>query len=71
MSQFTHDLNNLLTVIQGYGELARTRLADDHPAHADLDEVIQAAVKAIRLVSDFGAAESGIAPFSSADSEDG
>jgi signal transduction histidine kinase len=71
MSQFTHDLNNLLTVIQGYGELARTRLADDHPARADLDEVIQAASQAIRLVSDFGAAESGIAPFGSTEPEDG
>jgi signal transduction histidine kinase len=70
MSKFTHDLNNLLTVIQGYSELARTRLTDDHPARADLDEVIQAASQAIRLVGELGTAESGIAPLSPAGPED-
>jgi signal transduction histidine kinase len=65
MSHFTHELNNLLTVIQGFAELAQTRLTPDDPARKDIEEVLAASAKAIRLVDEFGAAEKGIAPFSS------
>jgi signal transduction histidine kinase/ActR/RegA family two-component response regulator len=34
-----HDINNLLTVINGYAELAADRLAAQHPAQSDLSEI--------------------------------
>jgi len=64
MSHFTHELNNLLTVIQGFAELAQSRLGANDPARQDIEEVLAASAKAIRLVEEFGAAEKGIAPFS-------
>jgi hypothetical protein len=60
MSQFTHELNNLLTVVQGFGQLAIAKLDPEHPASADLKEVLAAAKKAIELIYAEGAAEKGI-----------
>lgn len=44
-----HDFNNLLTVILGYGELLRSRLAGDPEPLADLDEIRLAAERAATL----------------------
>lgn len=44
-----HDFNNVLTVILGYGELLRARLADDTKPLADLDEILLAAERAATL----------------------
>jgi two-component system cell cycle sensor histidine kinase/response regulator CckA len=41
-----HDLNNALTTIAGYTELALAELADDHPARADVEEIRRAAGRA-------------------------
>ena len=41
-----HDLNNALTAIAGYTELALTVLAEDHPAYTDVQEVRRAADRA-------------------------
>ena len=41
-----HDFNNLLTAIVIHAELARTAMATDHPAYADLEEVMRAAARA-------------------------
>ena len=35
-----HDFNNLLTAIMGNTDLARDSLPAEHPAHADLDEIM-------------------------------
>ncbi|MDQ3128397.1 MAG: ATP-binding protein [Chloroflexota bacterium] len=42
----SHDFNNLLTGIRGYAELASAELDVDHPAHADLEQVIASADRA-------------------------
>ncbi len=44
-----HDFNNLLTAIGGYSLLALNRLAPDHPARADLEEVQKAGDRAAAL----------------------
>jgi two-component system cell cycle sensor histidine kinase/response regulator CckA len=41
-----HDLNNTLTAIAGYAELALTEVAGDHPARADVEEIRRAAERA-------------------------
>jgi PAS domain S-box-containing protein len=41
-----HDLNNALTAIVGYTELALNSLAVDHPARPDVDEIRRAAERA-------------------------
>ena len=41
-----HDLNNALTAIAGYTELALGSLAVDHPAHEDVHEIRRAAERA-------------------------
>ncbi|HBG18867.1 MAG TPA: hypothetical protein DDY32_06200, partial [Desulfobulbaceae bacterium] len=35
-----HDFNNILAAMIGYGEIARGRLAADHPARKDIDQVL-------------------------------
>ncbi|MCX7992520.1 MAG: PAS domain S-box protein [Fimbriimonadales bacterium] len=45
-----HDFNNLLTAILGFAELAQARLPDNHPAHQDLDRIIEASERAANLV---------------------
>jgi len=44
-----HDFNNMLTVIEGFGESALSRLGPDHPAHAELREVLAAARRSAEL----------------------
>ena len=41
-----HDLNNALTAIAGYAELALGELRGDHPARADVEEIRRAAERA-------------------------
>jgi len=41
-----HDLNNALTAIAGYAELALGQVADEHPARADVQEIRRAAERA-------------------------
>jgi two-component system, cell cycle sensor histidine kinase and response regulator CckA len=41
-----HDLNNALTAIAGYAELALGQVADDHPARPDVKEIRRAAERA-------------------------
>jgi PAS domain S-box-containing protein len=44
-----HDLNNMLTVIQGYVGMTLDRIEPGHPAHADLLEVMKAAQRSADL----------------------
>jgi len=44
-----HDFNNILTAISGYTEFAIEQLERGSPAHADLEQVAKAAVKASAL----------------------
>jgi PAS domain S-box-containing protein len=41
-----HDLNNALTAIAGYAELARGELPPQHASRADVDEILRAAERA-------------------------
>lgn len=45
-----HDLNNQLTVVQGYADLLLESIPPGDPRHADLMEIINAAKAAIDLV---------------------
>jgi len=45
-----HDFNNLLTPILGWAQLIREDLGEDHPADQDLQEVVEAALRAKELV---------------------
>jgi signal transduction histidine kinase len=47
-----HELSNELTVIRGHAELARGRLPSDYPHAGDIESVIQAADRAIRLIGE-------------------
>ncbi|MBI5894549.1 MAG: response regulator [Desulfobacterales bacterium] len=38
-----HDFNNMLSIITGYGELARNRVSPNDPLHDDLNEILKAA----------------------------
>jgi hypothetical protein len=46
-----HDFNNLIGVIKGCAELALGELPDDHPAHADVVSIGEAADQAATLTS--------------------
>ena len=46
-----HDFNNLLCGMIGFGEFAQMELSSDHPAHADVQEVVATAHRAARLTS--------------------
>ena len=41
-----HDFNNMLTVIIGYGEMLKLRIANDPKAVSDLDEILRSAERA-------------------------
>jgi PAS domain S-box-containing protein len=45
-----HDFNNILSPIIGYTEIAMDQLARDHPARADMEQVMNAALRAKELV---------------------
>lgn len=47
-----HDLRNLLTAVLAHAELAQAALAPDHPARADVADLVIAATRARRLVLD-------------------
>ena len=44
-----HDFNNVLTVIIGYGEMLKRRIANDPKAASDLDEILHGAERAAVL----------------------
>ena len=44
-----HDFNNVLTVIIGYGEMLKRRIASDPKAVSDLDEILRGAERASTL----------------------
>lgn len=44
-----HDFNNMLSIVLGYGEMAKFRLDDGHPAREPLETVMNAAEKAAAL----------------------
>ena len=44
-----HDFNNLLTIISGFAELGSARLAQNHKAKRDFDQIISASDKASQL----------------------
>jgi PAS domain S-box-containing protein len=46
-----HDFNNILTAINGFGELAVSELPADHPVADDLREILKAADRAASLTS--------------------
>ena len=48
-SAVVHELNNLLTAIRGYAQLAREGLEEGDPARDDLDRVLEAAGRAVNL----------------------
>lgn len=45
-----HDFNNILAAMIGYGEMAKDRLAADHPARKDIDQVLAGGDRAADLV---------------------
>ncbi|MCI0452244.1 MAG: ATP-binding protein [Candidatus Latescibacteria bacterium] len=45
-----HDFNNILSPIIGYTEIAMDQLAKDHPARADMEQVMNASLRAKELV---------------------
>jgi two-component system, cell cycle sensor histidine kinase and response regulator CckA len=45
-----HDFNNLLSVITGYGELTRSKLAKADPLQGNLDQIVKAADRAAALI---------------------
>ncbi len=45
-----HDFNNILSVMIGYGQMAKGRLGSDDPARSDIDQVLLAGDRAVDLV---------------------
>ncbi|HEY8240563.1 MAG TPA: response regulator [Kiritimatiellia bacterium] len=44
-----HDFNNMLTSVLGFARFVSTQLGEDHPAHPDVVQIIQAAHRAAAL----------------------
>jgi two-component system cell cycle sensor histidine kinase/response regulator CckA len=44
-----HDFNNMLTAINGYGEMVRSALPENDPLREDMDEILKAAMRAAGL----------------------
>jgi signal transduction histidine kinase/ActR/RegA family two-component response regulator len=44
-----HEVNNMMTAVLGFSDMARRRLRPDHPAVNDLNEVIKAAGRTARI----------------------
>lgn len=51
VDDFAHDFRNVLVAIVTFTELAREGLPPDAPARRDLDEVLRASDRAVRLVA--------------------
>ncbi len=49
-SGVAHDFNNMLSIVTGYADLARTRLNAGDPLRHDLEEILRAAYKSANLV---------------------
>lgn len=45
-----HDFNNILAAMIGYGEMAKGRLAPEHPARRDIEQVLAGGDRAVDLV---------------------
>jgi two-component system, cell cycle sensor histidine kinase and response regulator CckA len=45
-----HDFNNMLSIVLGYGELAKGRIPPEHPAQDHLDQILGAAERSSALV---------------------
>lgn len=61
-SGIAHDFNNILTGIVGGAELIKMSLPQPHPAHEDLDNIMQAAQRAAALTRELLAYASANAP---------
>ena len=44
-----HEVNNMMTVVLGFGDFALRHLAEDHPARADVEEMIRAGGRAASI----------------------
>lgn len=44
-----HEVNNMMTVVLGFGEFALQRLDDGHPARGDLQEIVRAGERAAAI----------------------
>jgi two-component system cell cycle sensor histidine kinase/response regulator CckA len=44
-----HDFNNMLQVISGFASVARHSLPDEHPVHAELEQILRASSRAAQL----------------------
>jgi len=61
MDDFVHGLNNLLTIITGYSQLAQTRIRTDEPLAKEIREIKQAADQAAALLPQLLAARRKLA----------
>lgn len=61
-SGIAHDFNNILTGVVGSAELVKMSLPQPHPAHEDLDNIMQAAQRAAALTRELLAYASSHAP---------
>lgn len=44
-----HEVNNMMTAVLGFAELVQRELGDDHPQHADVAEIVKAAMRAAQV----------------------
>jgi PAS domain S-box-containing protein len=44
-----HEVNNMMTVVLGIGDLVRSELDPEHPQRPDLDEMLKAATRAVEV----------------------
>jgi signal transduction histidine kinase len=44
-----HEVNNMMTVVLGFGEFALQRVGDAHPARADIEEIVRAGERAATI----------------------
>ena len=51
--RWRHDMKNQLGIILGFSELLLDDLAPDHPMRTDLEEILRAGRRAMKIVDDF------------------
>jgi signal transduction histidine kinase len=51
--RWRHDMKNQLGIILGFSELLLDDLAPDHPMRTDLEEILRAGRRAMKIVNDF------------------